>query len=83
MAAATAASDAPGVEGEGREEVQDKGAAYFKAEPGDKTKLYGNELDGRSVAEIKEKPHDLGPGTERYELGDRGQGGWQGRAELP
>lgn len=81
--AATAASNTAGVERGGREEVQEKEAAYFSPELGGETKFYGNELDGRNVAGIKEQPHDLGIGTKRYELGDGGQGGWQGRTELP
>ena len=79
LAARSDANNAPG-EGEG----QDQGAGYLKAELEDNPKPHGNELDGSNEADIKDKPHELGPGTERHELGSGGEGeGWQGRVELP
>lgn len=77
-AAAVAANNAPG----GKEEHK-KGAGYYKAKLENNPKPHGNELDGSNAAEIKEKSHELGLGTRRYELGDGGEGGLGGRVELP
>lgn len=78
LAAAAAANNAAAGDAE-----QDKGAGYFKAELEDNPKPHGNELDGSSEAETKDKPHELGPGTERYELGSGGEEGLHRRVELP